>query len=239
LTKGNKTVLFLVGFQHSLTSFLNFVIVHDAKDLSFFSFFFLFFFLFFFYAYIVAVVVVFLICLSLMLHRKKMVAPVSPSSGNVTAATDDVLSSTSSFTHVTGLTGHNAEDLLLSPASSADHSAHPAPKSPAHSVHSPKSGVLTPGSVTSPKSGVSVASGGSGGGGGGLYHWQTPVNGKGGRGHDPDLTPTNIPLPPEEEDELATPKGSTSLHSDESAQVSVIILYCCVVTFMLKRCQLR
>ena len=123
----------------------------------------------------------------------------SPSGGlGANTTTEDVLSSTSSFTHVTGLTGQNAEDLLLSPASSADHSASAAglsPKSGA-SAQSPRSAVL------SPKS---------------LFSTPTMKNGKMAGDADQDVTPTNIPLPPEEEDELATPKSSHQSH--DSSQV--------------------
>ncbi|KAK7478360.1 hypothetical protein BaRGS_00030364 [Batillaria attramentaria] len=103
-------------------------------------------------------------------------SPAGPSAhtSNITATTDDVLSSTSSFTHVTGLTGQNAEDLLLSPASSID------PSAAAVSASDPT--VLAPISPNTPNVGNGYVS--------------------------DDRTPTNIPLPPEEEDELVTPKSS-------------------------------
>ncbi|XP_076449707.1 enhancer of mRNA-decapping protein 4-like [Babylonia areolata] len=139
----------------------------------------------------------------------KLVSPSTAARANTT--TDEVLSSTSSFTHVTGLTGQNAEDLLLSPASSADQSTSVAavlsPKSaPAmspKSVLSPKSpgSVLTPTSTLSPKS-----------------MFSTPQADQ--KDIDQELTPSNIPLPPEEEGELATPKGSH--HSDESLQLDAL-----------------
>lgn len=149
----------------------------------------------------------------------------SPSGAAAAAAaanttTDDVLSSTSSFTHVTGLTGHNAEDLLLSPASSADQStsapavlspksASPksmlSPKSPG-SVLSPKSAgsVLSPSSTLSPKSPM----------------YSTPQAEKEVGGGSEELTPTSIPLPPEEEGELATPQNS--FISEDGSQLDAL-----------------
>lgn len=108
---------------------------------------------------------------------------------------DDVLSSTSSFTQVTGLTGNNAEDLLLSPDSSAAHSM-----VISASPHSPTSGAGPTMPSRSPHS---------------ILH--TPIQTTrmiGGMSVSTEVTPTNIPLPPEEENELVTPKSSH--HSSDS-----------------------
>lgn len=102
---------------------------------------------------------------------------------NSSGANEDVLSSTSSFTHVTGLTGQNVDDVLLSPGSSADHST---------------TTFVTP----SPKTPYSLPN---------TSHNEQRLNGI---PPSNEITPTNIPLPPEEEDELATPKSS--LHSNDS-----------------------
>ncbi|KAL8593052.1 hypothetical protein ACOMHN_017978 [Nucella lapillus] len=162
----------------------------------------------------------------------------SPSGGatgsNTTVVTEDVMSSTSSFTHVTGLTGQNAEDLLLSPASYADYSTaadHSASAPPAPTVLSPQSipdtspksqgSVLSPksqGSVLSPKSQGSVLSPTST-----LSPksplYSTPQQQQGERMED-DLTPSSVPLPPEEEGELVTPH--TSYISEDGSQLDAL-----------------